>query len=361
MTLYDVSNSRLCNQQVGQTKLKTPKDLVSWMGAMQAQDYAMAKWAVGVRLPGTTNHTIEKAIESGEIIRTHVLRPTWHFVSAADAAWMLELTAPHIKSSLRSRHRQLELTPAIVKKCMKIIEKALSSGGHLTREELVNNLEKSKIATNDQRAAHILLYAELDQIICSGALRGKKNTYALFSQRITRPQRLNREEGLIKLIAQYFKSHGPATQQDLIWWSGLPAADAKKGIELIKKDFHSEKIGAQTYWFKDATPAVSPESGRVYLLPAFDEFIIGYTDRTACLPAKNQPITISNNGIFRPVVVLNGQVIGLWKRATVKNKIVVETRFFAARTASRHKNLRKLISDASEGVGDFFVPGIEGE
>jgi hypothetical protein len=166
---------------------------------------------------------------------------------------------------------------------------------------------------------------------------------------------------LIKLIAQYFKSHGPATLQDLIWWSGLPAADAKKGIELVKKDFHSEKIGSQMFWFNDATPITSQETDRVYLLPAFDEFIISYKDRTACLLTKNQPIAISSNGIFRPVVVLNGQVIGLWKRATVKNKIVVETRFFTAKTTSGNKNLRKLIADAAERVREFFGPGMQGD
>src|SRR5688572_4219053 len=151
MTLHDLSLSRLYNQQVVATAYKTPRDIVSWMGAMQAQDYAMVKWAIGIRLSGIKNSTIQQAIDQGEIIRTHVLRPTWHFVSAKDAGWLLDLTAPHIKGSLRSRHRELELSPAIMKKSIRTIERSLKNGEHLTREELVNHLSKNNISTHDQR------------------------------------------------------------------------------------------------------------------------------------------------------------------------------------------------------------------
>ena len=354
MIVEDVSKCRLLNHQLTAGKFKKPNDLVAWMGALQAQDYAMATLAVGIRVPGTTDKTIETAIDRGEIIRTHVLRPTWHLVSAKEAGWMLDLTAPHIKASLRSRHRELQLTPEIFKRGLKIMEKALSADEYLTREELVHRLEKGKVVTHDQRAAHIRLYGELDKIICSGPQRGKKNTYALFARRILKTRKLTREEALIRLIAQYFTSHGPATLQDLIWWSGLPVADARKGIELIKNDFHSQKIGAQTYWFKDVPAGLGSATNSIHLLPAFDEFIIAYKDRTACLPAKNQSIAISSNGIFRPVIVYNGQVIGLWKRTTAKNKTLIETQLFSATTARQNKNLKQLIKDACVKTSEFF-------
>ncbi len=160
MNLTDIAKIRLISQQIAETKFKTVKDIVDWMGAMQAQDYAVAKWAIGVRLPNSTDQVIETAINNGEIIRTHLLRPTWHFVSADAIYWMLELTAPQIKASLKSRHKELELSETIFAKSNTIIEKALRGGKHLTREELMAELGKGKIATDDNRASHLLLRAE---------------------------------------------------------------------------------------------------------------------------------------------------------------------------------------------------------
>jgi hypothetical protein len=354
MTLHELSLIRLYNQQVLEQDENNPHDLVSFMGAMQAQDYAMAKWAVGTRLPGATNKSVQAAIDSGAIIRTHVLRPTWHFVSATDAAWMLELTAPHIKRSLQARHRELELTPAALKKSIRIIEKVLSGGRHLTREEIVSKLEAGKTETHDQRIHHILLMCELDRIICSGAINGKKNTYGLFAERVVTSKKLTRDEALMKLAAKYFRSHGPATIADFIWWSGLPVADARKALEMVKHDLNSQKIDTQNYWFSGLPGAKRPEKDSIFFLPAFDEFIISYKDRSACLTVKNRSTTISSNGIFRPVIVLNGQVIGLWKRATLKNKIVIEPEFFSQQSIKRNKDLAKLAVEAADRVANFF-------
>ena len=206
MKLSDVANIRLTNQHVAATKFKKAKDIVHWMGAMQAQDYAMAKWAVGVRLPDSTDTVIESAIDKGEIIRTHVLRPTWHFVSSGDIYWMLALTAPHIKASLKSRHKELELTETIISKSHTIIEKALAGGKHATREELITKFEKADIATDNNRASHIFLRAELDGIICSGATKNKKQTYALLEERVPKTKSLNRDEALTALAEKYFSS-----------------------------------------------------------------------------------------------------------------------------------------------------------
>ncbi|MEW6108889.1 MAG: winged helix DNA-binding domain-containing protein [Nitrospirota bacterium] len=332
------------------TKFKTVKDIVGWMGAMQAQDYAMVKWAIGVRLPGSTVQVIETAINNGEIIRTHLLRPTWHFVSADDIYWMLELTAPQIKASLKSRHKELGLSETIFSKSNTIIEKALRGGKHLIREELAAELGKAKIATDDNRASHLLLRAELDGIVCSGATKGGKQTYALLEERVPKTKSLTKGEALAALAKKYFTSHGPATLQDFVWWSGLSVSDAKHALEMVKSDFISEIIDSQTYWLANLFSIPGTDKKVVNLLPAFDEFIISYKDRSVSLPFENHNKTVSNNGIFRPVIVVNGQVTGIWKRTIKNDKVIVETELFK----QPNKTTKSLIEKASIQYGHFL-------
>ena len=357
MNLTDIAKIRLISQQIAGTKFKTAKDIVAWMGAMQAQDYAMVKWAIGVRLPNATDRVLETAIDNGEIIRTHLLRPTWHLVSADDIYWMLELTAPQIKASLKSRHNELELSEAIFTKSNASIEKALRDGKQLTREELIAKLGKAKIATDDNRSSHLLLRAELDGIVCSGATKGGKQTCALLAARVPKTKPLTKEEALAKLAKKYFTSHCPATLQDFVWWSGLSVGEAKHALEMIKADFVSETIDAQTYWLADffSIPKAGKES--VYLLPAFDEFIISYKDRSASLPFENHNKTISNNGIFRPVIVVNGQVTGIWKRTIKKDQVMVETEFFK----QPNKATKSLVEKAAIQFGDFLEKKTNGK
>lgn len=328
MNLADISNIRLISQQIGRSKLKTAKDIVGWMGAVQAQDYAMAKWAIGLRLPGSTDQVIENAINNGEILRTHLLRPTWHFVSADDIYWMLELTAPKIKESMRSRHKQLGLTDAIFTKSNSIIEKALRGGKHLIREELLVEIGNAKIVLDGNRVSHLLTRAELDGIVCSGAIKGGKQTYALLDEWIPKTQPLNKEEALAKLAKKYFTSRCPATFQDFAWWSGLPINTARYALEMVNSDFISEAIQEQIYWLPNSYSLPKEDKDHVYLLPAYDEFIISYKDRSAALSFEDRTKTISDNGIFRPTIVVSGQVAGIWRRTIKKDKVFVKMVFF---------------------------------
>ncbi|GAA4314161.1 winged helix DNA-binding domain-containing protein [Compostibacter hankyongensis] len=329
MNTRDIARMRLYSQQIAETNDKRVMETVYRMGAMQAQDYAMAKWAIGLRLPGATDRTVEEAIAGGTIIRTHVLRPTWHFVAAEDIRWMLALTAPRLKASLAGRHRRLELSPTVIRKSHRILEKALSEGEHLTREALLSRLEKAKIATTDVRGSHLLLSAELEGILCSGATKDKKITYALLAERVPETRALDRDEALAMLAERYFSSHGPATVADFSWWSGLSGTEARKGLDFVQHSFLSEKVGDDTYWFPPEVVAPAKKAKpSVYLLPAFDEYIIGYKDRKAVLPSGHQRRAISNNGIFWPVVVVNGQVTGIWKRTLKKNGVDILPEFF---------------------------------
>jgi hypothetical protein len=326
--MFEIAKIRLASQRIAAQSQSSAREVVGWMGAMQAQDYAMAKWAVGLRIPNARDADVEAAIDAGDIFRIHLLRPTWHLVSADDIHWMLALTAPHIKASSKSRRIELGLSEADFIDCRRVIEKALGGGRHLTREALFSELEREKIAADYSHAYHLLVEAELDGILCSGASQNGKPTYALLEERCPTPQPVPRDEALARLAQRYFTSHGPATLQDFIWWSGLPTRDARQALETVKAGLVYATSGSQTYWFSDQALASSAGEHPAILLPAFDEFIISYADRRASLSDEAFKQAISSNGIFRPVIVIDGIVAGLWKRSQTKSKVVVEMQLF---------------------------------
>ncbi|WP_257666406.1 winged helix DNA-binding domain-containing protein [Parapedobacter tibetensis] len=349
MTPNDIAKARLSNQQLNHHDFGTAKELVGHMGAMQAQDFAMSQRAVGVRLPSTSAASIQTAINSGEIIRTHVLRPTWHLVSPDDIYWMLELSRPQINALAKSRHKELELSEVIFRKSNRLIEESLSNGEHLTREELVAVFEQAGIANEDNRAAYLFLRAELDGIICSGASKGTKPTYALLPERVPHKRMLTREEALSTLAKRYFISHGPATVYDFAWWSGLSITDARKALDLVKSQFIAETIDSKIYWF-DASLPMGDQGTQIHLLPAFDEFIIGYTDRSASVPDAHFKKTVMINGIFRPVVAIDGVVTGVWKRTLKKDNVIMDITLFKPHSQAA----KKAIDKKAEAFGHFL-------
>ncbi|MBN1815291.1 MAG: AlkZ family DNA glycosylase [Anaerolineae bacterium] len=325
------------------------------MGAMQAQDYAMAKWAIGLRLPDSTDRDVEGAIDSGEIIRTHLLRPTWHFVAADDLRWILALTAPQIAASVRTRHRQLGLSVGVLDASTAVIERALQRKPALTRDEVISALSGAGIATDSNRASHLLLNAELRGVVCSGPTRNGKPTYALLEARVPEGTSLPREEALVRLARKYYSSHGPATLQDFVWWSGLSVGDARRGLEGAKSDLVSEEIDAQIYWLAESPHTDQSDKRAVHLLPAYDEFLISYRDRSASLPPDHFKNAVSENGVFRPTIVAGGQVVGLWKRAAKGNRTFVETSLFAPQSDP----MGNMISEATEKYGRYLESEIE--
>lgn len=350
MTQKDISNSRLISQQIYKPALNTVNEIVNWMGAMQAQDFNMVKWAIGLRLKDVTEQKIDAAIDSGEIFRIHVLRPTWHIVSANDIYWMMELTAPRILSSMKGRNKQLELSTALLKKTNKLIEKALIGNKSLTRKELIHELNKAKIKTDNNRASHILFNAELEKIICSGKMNHKQTTYALLNERIEKPKPIKKDEALYKLASKYFQSHFPATLPDFCWWSGLSLTDAKQALASIKNNLISEKINGLDYWFPHSFSEAKIVKESVFLLPAFDEFLISYKNRSAAIIREDESKAFSNNGIFWPTIVINGKVTGLWKREIKKNNVFIEHYFFD----ERNKPDQELMKKATEKFITFL-------
>jgi len=350
MTLSDLSSLRIQNQEIQSQRFSVAKHLVAHMGAMQAQDFLMARWAVGLRLQSSNDTTIVEAYNKGEIIRTHLMRPTWHFVSCDDVYWMLELTAPQIKTLCKSRDRQLELDEVIYSRSNALLEKALGGGVNLNREELTRLYQEANIRTNENRLSHLLMRAELEGIICNGAIKQNKLTYALLSEKVPVRKLLSREESLFELATRYFTSHAPATVRDFIWWSGLSVSDAKKAVEMIKSDFVYVTIDETTYLFRNDQPNIS-QSNSLYLLPAFDELLIGYTNRSATICSTHHPIAISNNGLFRPIIVENGRVTGVWKRITLKTKVIIEVTYFSGVTETIKAALEQEIKKQALFLG----------
>jgi Winged helix DNA-binding domain len=356
MINLDIAQKRLHNQHITRRTLEAPQALVEWMGAVQAQDFAAAKWALGLRLQGVTDDNIEQAFTDGAILRTHVMRPTWHFVSPADIRWLLALTAPRVHAANASWYRKLELDDAIVKRSNDALTNALQGGKQLTRDELASALQLAGIAIEgEQRVTYIMIRAELDGIICSGARRGKQFTYALLAERAPQARALERDEALAELTTRYFTSHGPATIQDFVWWSGLTVADVKVGLSLVTSHLLHETINGQTYWFSRSTPPMQDLSQAAYLLPNYDEYTVGYTDRSAIFDALHTHKLDPRSGLLGNAMVLDGQVIGSWKRVLKKNAVVIEANPF---TPLSNTETRAFAASASR-LGAFLCMPVD--
>ena len=281
----------------------------------------MAKWAVGCRLQQATDASVEKDFNEGKFLRTHVLRPTWHFVSPEDIRWMLKLSAPRIRAFARPYHRQLEIDAAILRKSKKIITKALTLHKKLSREQLTEILRKEKINTSDTRMGHLLIDAELDALICSAGRLGRQFAYALLDEQAPETRTLSDEEAIAELSRIYFLSRGPATIQDFAWWGGLTLTDARKGLDIQKQHLQSVSLNGNEYWFAPSSlPDDSPTSS-TFLLPAFDEYTVAYKSRNDVL---NPEFATACNFGLSPILVHNHHVAGTWRRIEKKDGIHIE-------------------------------------
>jgi hypothetical protein len=251
----DIARARLSNQLLGSEKKRFPGEVVSWLGAVQAQDFAAAKWALGLRLQRSTDAEVEKAYNAGQVLRTHVMRPTWHFLAPQDIRAVLALTAHRVRAGSASMHRKLELDGRLLSRCHRVLTAALRGGQHLTRTELADRLAAARIEARGQRLAYILMDAEFAALICSGPRKGKQFTYALLEERVPKTRALSSEEALGQWTLRYFLGHGPAQAKDFAWWSGLTMQEAQHGIELAKGSLLRDTIDGKTYWRTTSTPS----------------------------------------------------------------------------------------------------------
>jgi hypothetical protein len=340
----DIIFHRLLNQQIAAPKLGSAEEVVSYLGAMQAQEYAMSKWAIGLRLPGTRDAEIEKAFTEGRILRTHLMRPTWHFVTPADIRWMLALTSPRVHAINAFMYRKTELDEKIFKRCHRIITKELQGGKYLTRDVLNKALEKNRIFSDGVRLSCIMMHAELEGLICSGPRQGKQFTYALLEERVPGVKKLSMTEALQELTRRYFRSRGPATLQDYVTWSGLTVKDAKTGIGNLSREYMHELIDGKEYIF---IPGELPDMKKMqtsFLMPDYDEYGMGYKDRSAIFNNQKYRTAVSrNNPIFNRMIIMNGKIDGTWQRVIKGKAMTIETFPFEPLNKAKQQVLKKVV------------------
>lgn len=348
VTTTEILKLRLHNTGLSNSPFKSAAEAVGHLGAVQAQDFGAAKWGVGLRIEDSTDAHVEQAFNEGAILRTHVMRPTWHFVLPENIRWMEELTAPRVKAFLAPYNRKLELDDALLAKCEAIIVKALRNHHYSTRQELKTILKDAGIDTDVQRLAHIISWAELDALICSGPKIGKQLTYALLEERAVKAKKLSREQALAQLALTYFSSHGPAQAGDFSWWSGLAIADARNAIDILNSDLQKITNNGKTYWYPLNQNRKVSRPPAALLLSVFDEYTIAYKDRSDISDARDVERMLSMGAAVTSVIILKGRGAGSWSKSSKKNSIEVKLNPVRKLTDNEQKAIKAEIARYSK-------------
>jgi hypothetical protein len=303
--------------------------VVRWHGAVQAQDYGAAKWGLALRAAPCTDAEVDRAYDEGRILRTHVLRPTWHFVLPEDIRWMLRLTGPRVHAKMSYYYARHKLDPPVFTRAGALMADALRGGARLTRSEIAAVLRRSGIDTDGLRTSMLFMHAELEQIVCSGGRRGKQHTYALLDE--VAPAAKVRDPGadLEELAMRYLRSHGPARAEDLAWWAGVTVGQARLAIEGLGASAVAETVDGATMWTAEALDG-QPGRGRVVrLLPAFDEYTVAYTDRRHHVDHRRVAAYPTAGALLSNVLTVDGHVYGFWRRRSGAGGVTLTTELLA--------------------------------
>lgn len=350
-TSHDLLSERLRNQHLTRPDRQKPAQVVAWLGAMQAQDFPAAKWAVGLRSPGCNSHDIEEAFNNGAILRTHVLRPTWHFVAPADIRWMLALSAPRVHAANAYYYKQSGLDAKMFARGCAMMHRMLDDGEPMTRAELAVALKRAKVPADGLKLAYIMMHAELEGVITSGPRRGKQFTYALLDQRAPAGKSFDRRDAIAELAKRYFASHGPATTRDFVWWSGLTVKEAELGIEAVNPKLQQETIDGRKHWSSKARVAAATKGCTALLLPNYDEYLIAYKDRGAVVEdARAANIVARSGGAYPHHLVIDGRLAGSWARTLKENSVVIEVAPYRKLTPVQ----TRAVMSAADCYGDFL-------
>jgi hypothetical protein len=329
---------RLRAQRISAPMAPDPAAVVSWFGAVQAQDYPGAKWALALRAPKLTDAQLDRALAEGTIIRTHGPRPTWHFMAPADARGVLAAVGPRVQLRSQVMYRQYEIDAALMRKVFRVWEGTLGNGKHATRTAMGAALAKAGIDASGVRLGLITMWAELEQVICSGPRVGKQFTYALFDERVpgTAPPR---DEAVVTLAERYVTSHGPVTIRDFVWWSGLTTPEARRAFEAVSPALKTETLGGDTYWSAAAPPPAAQRSTPpVQLLPNYDEYFIAYRDRKPTA-IETAPVGGDPRDAFAHLLCVEGRFGGVWKRTIGRARVEIEV--------APYRPLSKALRDAT--------------
>lgn len=341
---------RLRAQRLSSPMPADPAAIVGWFGAVQAQDYVGAKQALWLRAPGLTDAAIDRALADGSIIRTHGPRPTWHFIAAADARWVLAAVGPRVVQRSLTMFKAQGIDADVMARCRRAIEKTLGGGRFATRTALAAAFKTAGVEAATLRLGLIVMWAELEQVICSGPRQGKQFTYALFDERAT-GERPAAGDAQTMLAQRYVQSHGPVTIRDFVWWSGLTTTEARRALESVSPALRTETIGDATYWSSPkAPPAGRAPVGPVHLLPNYDEYFIAYRDRRPTAEPTGAPDPIDPMLAYWHVIAIEGRLGGFWKRTIDAKKAAIE--LVPHRPLSRTH--RAAAEDAAARYGAFL-------
>ncbi len=310
MTNNELPALRLQNQKIIHSNLKTPHDVVAWLGAVQSQDLVASLHAIGLRIPGSTEPEIETAIAQRTIVRTWPMRSTIHLLPAEDALWITRLLGPRQNKKGASIYRKLTLTDSILGQAGEVLRECLAATPK-DRAEIYAALEKAGIATNEGKGLHIIKYWGQEGLLCIAPRSGKQHTFALLETWVKHNPIASSEEGFSILAERYFRSHGPATLKDFMWWTGATKTEASKGLDSVRHLFNTQTIDGQEYFFSPITNLPTLDKNKAILLPAFDEYTIAYADRSAVIDTEDMKKVYYG---INPNIVINGQVVGTWKR-----------------------------------------------
>lgn len=359
MTTLDLLDTRLHQQQLSHQRFTHPAEIVGWLGAVQAQDFTAAKWGIAQRLRRAVDADVERAFADGSLLRTHVMRPTWHFVNSADIRWLVALSARRLRRVMLYYLRQHGIDDSTRRRSMAVLERELRDGHYRTRAELALALAAARVASSARLLTghlmgHILGWAEVEAVVCSGPRRGRQFTYALFEERVPLSDALSRDESLAELSRRYFTSHGPATLRDFVWWSGLTIADARVGVQLAGSALTQERIDGRPYW-RDARPARrrSAAGHRAHLLPAYDEYTVAYADRAALMPAAlASRFRAKSSMLLTHTIAIDGEIVGTWTRSFKPRAVDVALQPFMPLSAAQ----RAGVDIALERFSRFVAP-----
>jgi hypothetical protein len=333
-------------------RFAAPEAVVRHLCAVQSQDFGPALWSLRQRLTDATEEALLTAFDAGTFLRTHVLRPTWHFVLPADIRWMLELTAPRVHAFNAYYYRQHQLDAGVFERSHALIRDALTGGRCLTRKEIGAVLERGGVKADNLRLGLILMHAELERLICSGPRRGKQQTYVLLDERVPPGSGPTGDDALAELTRRYFASHGPASAKDFSWWSSLTMADVKKGLALVGDELHTTEVNGWTLWHvptgsSSPTPVPVPT---VHLLQPYDEYGVGYSETRGVADVAGLAALRPNRGAYVGIVVLDSQFAGYWKRTVRAQDVIIDVQLH--RPLSDAENV--ALGVAANSVGEFL-------
>ena len=352
--LHRIAEARLQRQfLVGESPHRNAADVVRALGAVQSQDFAGAKWALAMRSEGLNEAAIDAAFDRGDIVRTHIMRPTWHFVAPEDLRWMQALTGHRVDRIMASYNGRLGLAPAVLRKSLDVIAKSLAEQGALTRTQLRAELERARINTEGtQRLAHLVMHAEVEALVCSGPQSGKHSTYALVSERVKKSRLLEGDEALHELTVRYFASRAPATEHDFSWWSGLTVAECTRGIVMAGKQLQRIAVNEKKYFVPQDFELPAKVSAGAHLLPNYDEYFIGFKDRSAIgQRLGHSALVTGGSALIGNVVAIDGQLVGGWRRSFEKGKTVLRFDLMVQLKRKEHASLKRAIERFAEYTG----------